>query len=166
MASNISWRKARSIMDIALQAQTGIQLDLDSWARAEADRAIMYKVRHQSRVQSRKMYPDPEDPNHGVSPYDVLGFWIASSVSRREMEVTFLETGDTVNLADFPEPACYADESADPFGPQPVVLRIPGVVVTQAPSFQVAWEIARRDFPATLTIENGEDLSYLNIREI
>ena len=153
-------------MDVALQSERGIVFDLESWARAEADRSIMYKVRHQSRVQSRKMYPDPEDPNHGLSPYDVLSFWIASSITRQQMEVTFLETGETINLADFPEPASYADENYDPFPEQSVVLRIPGVTVTQAPSFQKAWEIARQGFPAALVIENGADLSHLDIKEL
>ena len=140
-------------------------------------RRSAYKVRDAQRRASAKQYPDPEDPRHGVSAYDALTFHIKSALPRTQMEVIFHdkqdEKGDPFHalLSDLTDKD-PCDKSLR-FDSRCVSLRVispsdpPEIVqVHCASSFSEAWAIARADFPAILTIENGYSIDNLEIEEI
>lgn len=172
MPNDNSWPRVRALLDEAVQSPRGIVALYDNWSTAERVRANIYKIREMQRRESRKMYPDPLDPSHGVSTYDGLAFWLRSTVARKTLNVHFhsAEELDELSALDLLEPVGKREENQDLFPGKCVTLTLEtpqGIAtISHAPSFKVAWEILRLDFPTELIIENGYSLDGMNIRQL
>lgn len=164
MATEHSWPRLRRLLDEACQTERGIAVTYPTWVIAERVRANMYKVRDMHRRQSKKTFPDPEDPRHGVSAYDGLSFWLRSSLSRQKMILTFA-SGETGEM-EIPTSTSKKDEIPDLFPSERVTIQIGEARVENAPSYRHAWIALRADFPTQLIIENGYDITGLEIQTL
>lgn len=169
MATEYNWPRVRAILDEAISSERGIIIRYDTWSLASRVRSNAYKVREMLRRQSRKEFPDAEDPMHGISPYDGLVMWMRSSISRKEMHVNFHSEAEiqkyqvTYVGEEYPEPLQKNQENENLFPGQCVTLTVGQATVAYAPSFKEAWSILRQDFPCDLVIENNYDLTGLDI---
>jgi len=179
MPNDFSWPRIRAILDTALESKHGIVVPYPTWSVAARIRINAYKIRKMQRDESRKFYPDPTDPNHGVSPYDGLTMWLRSSISRQQLLVQFHTeseiselnaNAEPVDPAVLPEYIGKTSENENLFPGKCVTLTVETprgpAIISHAPSFRIAWEILREDFPCDLVIENGYTLDGLNITEL
>lgn len=163
MPTEASWPRLRALLDRALESEKGISVRYDSWDTATVVRRNIYKIRDMQRAQSRKTYPDPENPGHGISAYDGLVIWLRSSISRRDMTVTFHNVDEILKWENIHEPVGKRMEDEDLFPGRCCTVRAGDTLVEYAPSFKEAWNIIRRDHPCDLIIESGYTLEGLKI---
>lgn len=71
--SILSYEDVRRVLDRALQSPKGLSVKLPSKGSAINFRQRCNKLRLLDRDASRATF-EPEDPRHGVSPYDALIF--------------------------------------------------------------------------------------------
>jgi len=167
MPTEYSWPRLRSLLDQAISSERGITVKYDSWSVAERVRSNMYKIRDTQRRESRKVYPDPMHPSHGVSAYDGIIFWLRSTISRRDQEVVFSD-GSIAQLPDDPIGAKKENENLFPGRTVTVSVTTEKgrASVKNAPSYKEAWDILRRDFPCYLVMENGYNTDHLEIHQL
>lgn len=163
MPTEHSWPRLRAILDKAVESPYGIEVVYADWQTAERVRQNMYKIRDMMRRDSRRIYTDPLDPNHGISAYDGLTFWIRSTISRLDQKVEFIDGKSPPPI--LTEMYGKKFENENLFPGRKVKLTI-GDATCEGTTYQEAWEVLRRDYPATLIIENGYNLDNLDIKEI
>lgn len=174
--SETTWPRIRALMDRAIQSERGIRVPYESYGVADRVRRSAYKIRDAMRKQSAKQFPDPEDPRHGVSPYDGLTFWVKTKLPRDRIEVAFLDSGEIKNLEELGVELTGHKGGERLFPGQAVSVRVLDpddpegkrvlAQVLAAPSFQAAWSILKTGFPADLVIENGYSTEHLEIEEL
>jgi hypothetical protein len=79
--STIAYTDCYEAFDRALDHPRGIKVPTRTSADAERLRMRMHQARKLAREANTKIYPDPEHPLHGRSPYDALvvridGNWV------------------------------------------------------------------------------------------
>lgn len=77
----LSYEDIRSALDRALASDNGIKITLPNPGLAIHFRQRCNKFRALDRAASKKTYPDPEDPKHGTSAYDVLTISLEENVA-------------------------------------------------------------------------------------
>lgn len=53
-----------------METERGLSLSYDSRKAAESARFALYTARNGNRSEMKDLYPDPNDPLHGASPWD------------------------------------------------------------------------------------------------
>lgn len=175
MPTEYSWPRLRAILDESISSPHGIAVSYPDWQTAERVRASMYKIREMQRKAARKTYPDPSHPSHGISAYDGIMFWIKSSISRKDIKITF-HSKEEIDIHEqrvsetYKEPTNKRDETADLFPGQCLTMTVTTpmgeAIVEYAPSYKIAWNLLRRDFPCQLILENGYSLENLEITQL
>lgn len=70
--SHMAYLDCFEVMDRALADGQGVRLRMADRTAAEYQRTRINYARKLNRKQNEKIYPDPEHPLHGASPYDKL----------------------------------------------------------------------------------------------
>ena len=170
-----SWPRLRAILDEAISSPHGISVAYPNWQTADRVRASMYKIRAMQRTVARRTFPDPSHPSHGVSSYDGIMLWLRSSISRKDIKVRFHNKEEIdkheLTVSDlYGEATGKPSEKADLYPSKCLTMTVTTpageATVEYAPSYKIAWEILRRDFPCDLILENGYTLENLEITQL
>ena len=70
--SRLSYQDCYDLLDRALDADRGICVTVPDKSAANYLRMRIHHARTIDREENRKTYPDPDQPLHGRSPYDIL----------------------------------------------------------------------------------------------
>ena len=71
-ASKLSYEDCYEVLDRALESDHGIRASFEDAGEAYNFRQRCHYARKLDRLESRNVYPDPNDPQHGKSVYDML----------------------------------------------------------------------------------------------
>lgn len=96
--SPLSYADVRGVLDKALAAPKGIQIDCGTYGHAVQLRARLNKAREIDRHTNAKTYPD-DHPMHGLSHYDSLRISLPRKGTPGDATLTIVKvTADTIEV--------------------------------------------------------------------